>query len=79
MVTMFIRAYELVHGKVGTDVTELAYSDQATIPAWAIESIAKATFLNKVKSYSGSTFEPLKQANYSDAAKVISGLWVSSN
>lgn len=78
MTTMFIRAYELVHGKVKSGISELSYEDQSQLPSWAKESVLKATSLEKINGYADGTFRPLAQAHYTDSIEIISGLWTIS-
>lgn len=78
MTTLFMRAYEYVHGKVNPEIVELAYKDQAQLAGWAEEAVLKATSLRKIAGYADGTFRPSAKANYADAVKVISGLWTPS-
>lgn len=78
MTTMFIRAYELVHGKVNSGILELPYKDNSQLPSWAKESVLKATSLKKINGFTDGTFGLLIQAKYSDGITVISGLWTLS-
>ncbi|CAI6085779.1 serine hydrolase [Cohnella sp. JJ-181] len=77
MTAMFIRAYELVHGKIDAG-DAVSYKDQSQLPGWAEESVRKATALHKIGGYTDGTFRPVTQAKYADGVKVVSGLWTVS-
>lgn len=78
MTVMFIRAYELVHGRVNSTVSDLSFKDSQW-PGWAGEAALKAVSLNKTGGIADGTFRPLLQATYADGVKVISGLWTNTN
>ncbi|KAA9004124.1 S-layer homology domain-containing protein [Paenibacillus spiritus] len=78
MTTMFIRAYELLHGTVNTELAELSYKDRSEVPSWAQASMLKASFLNKISRYADGTYQPSGATNYADAIGILSGLWTVS-
>ncbi|MFX3635831.1 MAG: serine hydrolase [Candidatus Pristimantibacillus sp.] len=75
MITMFVRAYEIVHGKVDVETAELTYKDSTQLPVWAKDAILKATVLDKISGYEDGNFRPSVTAKYAEAIKVISGFW----
>lgn len=75
MVTMIIRALDYDSPSALKDVkTEVAYKDASKISNYAKESVGYATnlgIINGISSKDGIVFEPKKNANRAEAAKMI--------
>jgi len=71
MVTMLIRAYEYANGAVEGYSSKLPYSDGESVPDWALEATAKATFIGLIGGYEDGTYRPGASVTRAEAAKVI--------
>ncbi|WP_256761761.1 serine hydrolase [Cohnella sp. WQ 127256] len=79
MITMYVRAYEYIHGEI-TDYSESSsYNDMDTAPTWAIPSALKAQHLWGANSDSDETLNPSQKVNQAEGHKMIERLWFTNN
>lgn len=79
LITMYVRAYEYVHGEISGYSSELSYKDSDEIAAWAHESLLKAQHLGVAKGYPDGTVRPSQQATRAESLKMVERLWFPNN
>ncbi|OKP74622.1 hypothetical protein A3842_20425 [Paenibacillus sp. P3E] len=73
MVTMLMRGYEKLHGKVSADSSS-AFKDEAQISSWAAAYVKKAAALGLVNGRAEGVFQPRGITTRGEAAQVIYNL-----
>jgi beta-lactamase class A len=79
LISMYVRAYEYVHGPISGYSSELSYKDSGNVAAWAQQSLLKAQHLGVAKGYSDGTVRPSQQATRAESLKMIERLWFPNN
>ncbi|RKP53834.1 hypothetical protein D7Z26_10570 [Cohnella endophytica] len=73
MVTMLMRAYEVVNGKSALNAG-ISFKDESKVSPWALEYVQAAAGLQLIKGRSEGKFEPQGITNRAEAAQVIYNL-----
>jgi uncharacterized protein YdeI (BOF family) len=78
MVTMMMRAYEVIHGKSPSGHAAAMFKDADKISAWAVEYVNEASLLQLIQGRSASQFDPQGISTRAEAAQIIFNLLNSS-